>query len=77
MSAAFFGKGVGAPGGAVMADTAPKEIMGLAGGLFKRREEISRFPSCPDSLHRQRPSEIFRRPLFKNKMFIFNKIKNK
>jgi len=37
MSAAFFGKGVGASGGAVMADTAPKEIMGLAGGLFKRR----------------------------------------
>lgn len=37
MSAAFFGKGVGAPGGVVMADTAPKEIMGLAGGLFKWR----------------------------------------
>ncbi len=37
MSAAFFGKGMDAPGGAIMADTAPKEIMGLAGGLFKRR----------------------------------------
>lgn len=37
MSAAFFGKGVGTSGGAVMADTAPKEIMGLADGLFKRR----------------------------------------
>lgn len=37
MSAAFFGKGVGASGGAVMADTAQKEIMGPAGDLFKRR----------------------------------------
>lgn len=37
MSAAFFGKGVGAQDGAVMADTAPKEIMGLADGLFKQR----------------------------------------
>lgn len=37
MSAAFFGKGLGAPSGEVMADTAPKEIMGPAGGLFKRR----------------------------------------
>jgi D-galactonate transporter len=37
MSATFFGKGVGASGVAVMADTAPKEIMGLVGGLFKRR----------------------------------------
>ena len=44
MSAAFFGKGVGASGGAVRADTAPHESMGLAGGLFKRRSVISRFP---------------------------------
>ncbi len=34
MSLAFFGKGVGALGWAVMSDTAPKEISGLAGGLF-------------------------------------------
>ncbi|WP_392552622.1 MFS transporter [Orbus wheelerorum] len=34
MSLAFFGKGVGALGWAVMADTAPKEMSGLAGGLF-------------------------------------------
>ncbi|WP_392566940.1 MFS transporter [Utexia brackfieldae] len=34
MSMAFFGKGFGALGWAVMADTAPKEICGLAGGLF-------------------------------------------
>lgn len=34
MSMAFFGKGVGALGWAVMADTAPKQISGLAGGLF-------------------------------------------
>lgn len=34
MSLAFFGKGIGALGWAVMADTAPKEMSGLAGGLF-------------------------------------------
>ena len=31
---AFFGKGVGALGWAVVADTAPKQIVGLSGGLF-------------------------------------------
>jgi ACS family glucarate transporter-like MFS transporter len=34
MAVAFFGKGVGALGWAVVADTAPKEIVGLSGGLF-------------------------------------------
>ncbi|MDE8557241.1 MFS transporter [Pantoea agglomerans] len=34
MALAFFGKGIGALGWAVMADTAPKEISGLSGGLF-------------------------------------------
>ncbi|WP_345749412.1 MFS transporter [Streptomyces sp. ODS28] len=34
MSLAFFGKGMGALGWAVMSDVAPKEIAGLAGGLF-------------------------------------------
>jgi ACS family glucarate transporter-like MFS transporter len=34
MATAFFGKGIGALGWAVMADTAPKEISGLSGGLF-------------------------------------------
>ncbi|OON39596.1 MFS transporter [Izhakiella australiensis] len=34
MAMAFFGKGIGALGWAVMADTAPKEISGLSGGLF-------------------------------------------
>jgi D-galactonate transporter len=34
MSAAFFGKGVGALGWAVIADASPKEITGLSGGLF-------------------------------------------
>jgi len=34
MSLAFFGKGVGALGWAVMADVAPREATGLAGGLF-------------------------------------------
>lgn len=34
MSAAFFGKGFGSLGWAVVADTAPKEIIGTTGGLF-------------------------------------------
>lgn len=34
MSLAFFGKGFGALGWAVMSDVAPKEMIGLSGGLF-------------------------------------------
>ena len=34
MSLAFLGKGIGAMGWAVMADSAPKEMAGMAGGLF-------------------------------------------
>ncbi|HEY5856796.1 MAG TPA: MFS transporter [Aldersonia sp.] len=34
MSLSFFGKGLGALGWAVVADTAPKEIAGLSGGVF-------------------------------------------
>lgn len=34
MSAAFFGKGFGSLGWTVLADTAPKEIIGLTGGIF-------------------------------------------
>lgn len=34
MSLAFFGKGLGSLGWAVVADTAPKEVPGLYGGLF-------------------------------------------
>ena len=34
MSLAFFGKGLGSLGWAVVSDTAPKEITGLYGGLF-------------------------------------------
>jgi ACS family glucarate transporter-like MFS transporter len=34
MSLAFFGKGVGALGWTVIADTSPKELIGLNGGLF-------------------------------------------
>ncbi len=34
MAMAFFGKGVGALGWAVVSDTSPKEIAGLSGGLF-------------------------------------------
>lgn len=41
MALAFFGKGAGALGWAVMADTAPKEISGLSGGLFNMFGNIS------------------------------------
>lgn len=34
MALAFFGKGLGALGWAVVSDTSPKEIVGLSGGLF-------------------------------------------
>ena len=34
LSLAFFGKGIGALGWAVVSDTAAKEIAGLSGGLF-------------------------------------------
>ena len=34
MALAFFGKGVGALGWAVVSDTSPKEAGGLSGGLF-------------------------------------------
>ena len=34
MALAFFGKGVGSLGWAVVADTAPKEVIGLAGSIF-------------------------------------------
>ncbi|MFF7708510.1 D-galactonate transporter [Pseudomonas sp. NPDC007930] len=41
MALAFFGKGIGALGWAVMADTAPKQIAGLSGGLFNMIGNIS------------------------------------
>src|SRR3954451_6525430 len=34
MAVAFFGKGIGSLGWAVMADVAPKQLAGLAGGVF-------------------------------------------
>lgn len=34
MALAFFGKGIGALGWAVVSDTSPKEIAGISGGLF-------------------------------------------
>jgi nitrate/nitrite transporter NarK len=34
MSAAFFGKGFGSLGWTVVADTAPKEVVGVTGGVF-------------------------------------------
>ncbi|MFC0410746.1 MFS transporter [Roseomonas elaeocarpi] len=41
MAVAFFGKGVGALGWAVISDTAPREIAGLSGGLFNMFGNIS------------------------------------
>jgi ACS family glucarate transporter-like MFS transporter len=41
MALAFFGKGIGALGWAVMSDTAPREIAGLSGGLLNLFGNIS------------------------------------
>ncbi len=41
MALAFFGKGVGALGWAVVSDTCPREIAGLSGGLFNMFGNIS------------------------------------
>ncbi|WP_349255668.1 MFS transporter [Rhodopila sp.] len=41
MALAFFGKGVGALGWAVMSDAAPREITGLAGGVFNACGNVS------------------------------------
>lgn len=41
MSVAFFGKGFGALGWAVLADTSPPEITGLCGGLFNTFSNMS------------------------------------
>lgn len=41
MAVAFFGKGVGALGWAVVSDTVPREIAGLSGGLFSMFGNIS------------------------------------
>jgi ACS family glucarate transporter-like MFS transporter len=41
MALSYFGKGVGALGWAVNADTAPKEISGLSSGLFNTFGNLS------------------------------------
>lgn len=41
MSLAFFGKGIGALGWAVLSDTAPRQISGLSGGLFNMFGNLS------------------------------------
>ena len=41
MAIAFFGKGVGALGWAVVSDTVPREVAGLSGGLFNMFGNIS------------------------------------
>jgi ACS family glucarate transporter-like MFS transporter len=41
MSLAFFGKGFGALGWSVIADTSPKELVGVNGGLFNTFGNLS------------------------------------
>jgi ACS family glucarate transporter-like MFS transporter len=41
MSVAFFGKGIGALGWAVVSDTSPKQVAGLSGGLFNMFGNVS------------------------------------
>jgi ACS family glucarate transporter-like MFS transporter len=41
MALSFFGKGIGALGWAVMSDAAPREITGLAGGVFNMCGNVS------------------------------------
>jgi ACS family glucarate transporter-like MFS transporter len=41
MALAFFGKGIGALGWAVVSDTSPKQIAGLSGGLFNTFGNLS------------------------------------
>jgi ACS family glucarate transporter-like MFS transporter len=41
MSIAFFGKGVGALGWAVVADVAPRDCAGLSGGIFNMFGNLS------------------------------------
>ena len=41
MTLAFFGKGIGALGWAVISDTAPRQIAGVSGGLFNMFGNIS------------------------------------
>jgi len=41
MALAFFGKGIGALGWAVISDTCPKQIAGLSGGLFNMFGNLS------------------------------------
>jgi len=41
MSAAFFGKGFGSLGWAVIADTAPKEIIGITGAVFNSSAQLA------------------------------------
>ena len=41
MSLAFFGKGIGALGWAVVSDTSPKQVAGLSGGLFNMFGNLS------------------------------------
>lgn len=41
MALAFFGKGIGALGWAVVSDTSPKQIAGLSGGLFNMFGNLS------------------------------------
>src|SRR5260370_35825709 len=45
MALAFFGKGIGALGWAVVSDTSPKEAGGISGGLFNMFGNLSGIPA--------------------------------
>jgi ACS family glucarate transporter-like MFS transporter len=62
MALAFFGKGVGALGWAVVSDTSPREIAGLSGGLFQHVRQC-RFDHNPnrDRLHHREYGFVQRR----------------
>jgi ACS family glucarate transporter-like MFS transporter len=45
MALAFFGKGLGSLGWAVVADTSPKEAAGISGGLFNTFANLAGIPT--------------------------------
>jgi hypothetical protein len=62
MALAFFGKGVGALGWAVMSYCAPKEITGLAGGVFNMCGNLSSISTDRDWLRHPYVGLVQRRP---------------
>ena len=59
MALAFFGKGFGALGWPVISDVAPKEIVGLCGGVFNVFGNVASIATPPGYwLHRKRTALI-------------------